>query len=279
MKFGKLDKKIACDVAKSDSPWHPNPSNRASTGISAPRLQVRETDYAKESRLPSTPTKKMDRELDVVRDIPSATSFTDKSPEEEEEELDEEASETDLRAMEEEIWDQFEDEDDIALDLELSQAESLDNEDEPSQIRSAVDEDESPEFVESVRGTSTNVEETGGSRVSSMKARESLQEEDVDEEEYSVEKIKALEAKIRDMERKLQLSAQSEEERVALLENRVLSKAKSAIRISTSKGEGEKPKAGAKKKSQVGKKSRKPKCEGSQKPKIGSLGSASRFDS
>ncbi|KAG0569160.1 hypothetical protein KC19_6G069600 [Ceratodon purpureus] len=267
VKFGKVEKKVTCEVAKSDSPWHPKPDRRV---ISVPKLQVRDdTDYAQESRLPSTPAKKMDKKLEIETVISSATekSFED----EEEEEEEDEASETELRAMEEEIWDQFEDEDDVALDLELTQEEDLDDEDELSQVRSAMDQDELPEPVESVRTRNTNVEETSDSKVSGRKTRESSQEEDVDEEEYSVEKIKALEAKVREMERKLQLSAQNEEERVALLEKRVLSKAKSAVGISTSKGEGEKKKAGAKKKSQAGKKTQKPKKIGS------SLGSAGRL--
>ena len=275
VKFGKVEKQIACEVAKSDSPWHPKAEHRASSAISVPNLQVRDTDSAEEPRLPSTPTKKMDRELDIV----TATSFTKKSFEEEEEEEDhddddDDVSETKLRAMEEEIWDQFEDDDDLALDLELAQKGDLDDEDESSQIRSAVDEDEFSEPEESVRGTDTNVEETGGSRVSGRKARESLHEEDedVDEEEYSVEKIKVLEAKVREMEKKLQLTVQNEAERIALLEKRLLSKGKSAVGASVRKGAGEKKKAGAKKKSQAGKKPEKPK-------KIGSLGSASRFNS
>jgi hypothetical protein len=73
------------------------------------------------------------------------------------------------------------------------------------------------------------------------------------------------------MERKLQLSAQNEEERVALLEKRVLSKAKSAVRVSTFKGEGEMKQAGGKK-TQAGKNSQTPK-------KTGSLGSARRYNS
>jgi hypothetical protein len=181
VKFGKVEKKIACEVAKSDSPWHPKPDRRA---FPVPKLRVRDTDSAQESRLPSIPTKTMDRELHISTGISSAVNFRDKSfeGEEEEEVEDDGVSETELRAMEGEIWDQFEDEDDIALDLELSQEEGLDGEDEPSQIRSAMSEDDISEPVESVRGRNTDVEETGDSRVSSRKARESLHEEDVDEE-------------------------------------------------------------------------------------------------
>lgn len=266
-----MEKKIACEVAKSDSPWHPNPNsgNRASSAISVPKLQVRDTP--KESKIPVTPTKKLDREVDIVTGISSVTSFTDKSFVEEgegEEEEDVGVSETELRAMEEEIWDQFEDEDDIALDLELSEEESfVDDEDESAHIRSAVDEDELPEPL--VRDM--NTEEGGDSRMSGRKVRESLHEEDEDEEDFPAEKIKELEAKIREMERKLQLSTQSEEERVALLEKRLLSRAKAAAGVFSTNREGEKKKAGAKKKSPAAKKS--------QKPKIGSLGSSSRYTS
>jgi len=258
VKFGKVEKKIACEVAKSDSPWHPNPTggNRASSAISVPKLQVKDTNSSK------IPVTKLDRELDIVTVTSSVTSKP--FVEEGEGEEDVEVSETKLRAMEEEIWDQFEDDDDMALDLELAEEESfVDDEDESAHIGSAMDIDELPEPV--VRGTNIDEEEE---RVSGRKVRESL---DVDEEDYSAEKIKELEAKVREMERKLQLSAQNEEERVEMLEKRLLSKAKSATGVSTTKREGEKKKAGAKKKSQAAKKS--------QKPKIGSLGSASRYTS
>lgn len=251
VKFGKVEKKIACEVAKSESPWHPNPDggSRVSSAISVPKLQVRDTHSSK-----ILVTKKSDRDLNIVTDTPLVTSNSFVEQVE-----DVEVSETELRAMEEEIWDQFEDDDDRALDLELAEEESVvDDEDESAHPRSVVDEDEFPEPVVRVM----NIDEG----VSERKVRESL---DVDEEDYSVEKIKELEAKVREMEKKLQLSAQTEEERVELLEKRLLGKAKAAIAVSASKKEGEKKKVGAKKKSQAPKKT--------QKPKIGSLGSASRL--
>lgn len=252
VKFGKVDKRIACEVAKSDSPWHPNPNggSHAPSAISVPRLQVRDTHNAKRSNSVT----EVERELEILSRTSSVTSNS--SVEERE---DAELSEIELRALEEEIWDQFEDEDDMVLDLELAEEGSV--EDESTHIRSAIYEDEPP--AESVKRLNA-VEEVGDPRMNVR--RETL---GLDEEEYSVERIKELETKLKEMERKLQLSSQNQEERVEFLEKRLLSKAKAATGVSTSKKEAEKKKTAAKKNSQSSKKS--------QKLKVGSLGSASRL--
>lgn len=85
------------------------------------------------------------------------------------------------------------------LDLEFFEEESfVDDEDELVYICLVVDEDELFEFL--VRDM--NIEEGGDLRMLGRKVRELLYEEDEDEEDFFVEKIKELEVKIREMERK-----------------------------------------------------------------------------
>ncbi|XP_024376261.1 uncharacterized protein [Physcomitrium patens] len=280
VKFGRVEKKVACEVAKSNSPFHPKP-NRTSSSISAPKLQVRDINSTNESRLPSTPIRLSENEF-------NGNAVKNAKPmlfevEGQEEDDDDDTSETELRALEEEIWDQFEDEDDMALDMEFSVEEGIAEEDndeiEPSYSRSSVDEHALSESVESPRDTTLNRREGSNLRASVKKAVQLSYEEDEDEDEddddFSAEKIRELEAKVREMEMKLALSTQDEEERIELLEKRLLSKAKSAVGVSAARGEGERKKAGAKQSSKAGKKT-KTKSK-SDKPKIGSLGSASRL--
>lgn len=281
VKFGRVEKKVACEVAKSNSPFHPKP-NRTSSSISAPKLKVRDINSTNESRLPSTPIRLSENEF-------NGNAVKNAKPmlfevEGQEEDDDDDTSETELRALEEEIWDQFEDEDDMALDMEFSVEEGIAEEDndeiEPSYSRSSVDEHALSESVESPRDTTLNRREGSNLRASVKKAVQLSYEEDEDEDEddddFSAEKIRELEAKVREMEMKLALSTQDEEERIELLEKRLLSKAKSAVGVSAARGEGERKKAGAKQSSKAGKKT-KTKSK-SDKPKIGSLGSASRFN-
>lgn len=124
--FGNVDKKLACEVAVSDSPWRAKPSTSfaTTTPTGVTKLRVRDLSALTTSTVTATPIKSlgMGREscepimksVDTRRNEDAAEFSNDKDRKDEEDE-------TQLRALEGEIWQNVEDEDDEALDLELEE--------------------------------------------------------------------------------------------------------------------------------------------------------------
>ncbi len=136
--FGRVEKKLACEVAGSDSPWSPTKLTTqtavtAATGV--PKLHVRDNEAAKSLALPSTGTTQDSACISDSRNepldasgVPVNSHFYTASFET----FDDEEDEEQLRALEDKIWVDLEDGADDLLDMEL--------EDESQKTESALDD-------------------------------------------------------------------------------------------------------------------------------------------
>lgn len=307
MKFGKVEKKVACEVAVSDSPWRPKAATSGTSASTVPKLRVRDNSATDDLGLVSPSMKKLDRVRDESEKLVGSsaqsvpiyrTERQENSDEKDNEES--EAGEAGLRALEEDIWQEFEDDDDLALDAELEDEEHT----EPILSQSNQDCEEDIEVGPSNSGVLLGDDEDVDDGKSSLDIDHTLEQvtqlneipvvndppvrntetlERVEtravsrKEETSTktgenaeEKIKELEAKVREMEGRLQQVAQSEEERIEILERRLLMKAKVAAGTPATNAKTGNRISGTKKEKKATKKSK------SGKPDINKLGSASR---
>lgn len=307
MKFGKVEKKVACEVAVSDSPWRPKAATSGTSASTVPKLRVRDNNATNDLGLFSPSMKKLDRDRDepekfVGSSAQSApiykTEREENSHDKEDEEI--EAGEAEVRALEEEIWQEFEDDDDLALDMELEDEECT----EPILSQSIRDAEEDTEVGPSYSGVLVGDDEDVDDEKSLLHIEYTLEQvtklneipvandppvrntgtlnrvetcavsgkenTNTKTSDKAEEKIKELEAKVREMERRLKQVAQSKEERIEILERRLLMKAKVSAGTPGTTTKTGKGISGTKKEKKATTKSK------SGKPNINKLGSASR---
>lgn len=308
MKFGKVEKKVACEVAVSDSPWRPKAATSGTSASTVPKLRVRDNSATDDLGLVSPSMKKLDRDRDQsekhvgssAQSVPIyKTERQENSDEKDNEES--EAGEAELQALEEEIWQEFEDDDDLALDAELEDEEhtepilsqSIQDCEEDIEVgpsnsgvlvgddedvvdeKSLLDIDHTLEQVTKLNeipvANDPPVKNTGTLNRVETRAVTGKEKTSTKTDENAEEKIKELEAKVREMEGRLQQVAQSEEERIEILERRLLMKAKVAAGTSATNAKTGNGISGTKKEKKA---TKKPK---SGKPDINKLGSASRY--
>jgi hypothetical protein len=300
--FGRVEKKLACEVAGSDSPWSPTKLTTqtavtAATGV--PKLHVRDNEAAISLAFPSTGTTQHSALISDSRNepldasvVPVNSHFDTASFET----FDDEEDEEQLRALEDKIWVDLEDEADDLLDMELedesqkteSALEDIKVCDDPPMLRSTLHDQRvlgheldndwmtqhSPVDVDMAAGHASE-DHAKNESVSSEKnqSRQSMDMTENDAGIYvtvtagktsknisegshkegekgddEVKRILELELRVRQMERelkekdaKLQQVAAVEQERIEMLEKRVLGKFKAiaaGTRATKTKSEG-----------------------------------------